>query len=72
MGKFDNLKTLKQARARIAHLCSKCGTSISPGEDYYKEHIEDRFLHDLHAKKFCVGCFEKHGESLLRGRKEPP
>lgn len=68
MGKFDHLTLLKKTKARAAHLCSKCGTDISPGEDYYKEHIQDRFLHSLRAKKFCVECFEKHGEALLKKR----
>jgi hypothetical protein len=66
MGKFDSLTILKQTKARVAHLCSKCGADISPGEHYYKEHVQDRFLHSLHAKKFCVHCFQKHGEALLK------
>ena len=63
--KFDHLTVLKKTKARAAHLCSECSADISPGEHYYKEHIQDRFLHSLHAKKFCVHCFEKHGEALL-------
>jgi hypothetical protein len=66
MGKFDSLKALKKTKARAAHLCSKCGTNIVPGEDYYKEHLQDRFLHSLHAKKFCAECFEQHGDALLK------
>jgi hypothetical protein len=66
MGKFDSLKTLKKTSARVAHLCSKCGGAISPGESYYKDHIQDRFLHALHAKKYCVACYEKHGDALLK------
>ena len=66
MGKFDSLTILKKTKGRVAHLCSECGSNISPGEHYYKEHIQDRFLHSLHAKKFCAKCFEKHGEALLK------
>jgi len=66
MGKFDSLTILKKTRARAAHLCSRCGANISSGEHYYKEHIQDRFLHSLHAKKFCMRCFEKDGEGLLK------
>ena len=65
MGKFDSLTILKKTRARVAHLCSKCDARISPGEDYHKQHVQDRFLHSLHAKKFCVDCFQEHGEGLL-------
>jgi hypothetical protein len=36
MGKFDSLTILKKTKARVAHLCSKCGASIPVGEDYYK------------------------------------
>ncbi len=65
MGKYDNLTILKKTKARAVHLCSRCGANISSGEHYYKEHLQDRFLHSLHAKNFCVGCFEIHGETLL-------
>jgi hypothetical protein len=66
MGKFDKLTELKKTRARGVHACSKCGASISAGDDYYNESIRDRFLHSLRAKKFCVDCVEKHGDALLK------
>jgi hypothetical protein len=66
MGKYDRLTMLKKTRARRAHTCSKCGDTISIDADYYNEHIQDRFLHSLHARKFCAQCFQKHGESLLK------
>jgi hypothetical protein len=66
MGKFDSLKTLKKTKAQVDHRCSKCGAEIGRGEDYYKEHLEDKFLHSLHAKKFCAQCFLKHGDALLK------
>jgi hypothetical protein len=65
MGKFDSLKTLKRTSARVAHLCSKCGGDIAPGQSYYKEHIQDKFLQSLNARKFCAQCFGQHGEALL-------
>lgn len=58
MGKYDNLKSLKKTKARNAHVCNKCVANIFPGDYYYKEHIEDRFLHTLHNKKFCLNCAE--------------
>ncbi len=66
MRKFDSLKILKKTKARVPHLCSKCGAEIFSGEHYYKEHLQDRFLHSLHAKKFCADCFQKHGDALLK------
>jgi protein-arginine kinase activator protein McsA len=66
MGKFDSLTILKKKSARVAHVCSKCGAGISPGESYGKEHIQDSFLHSLRAKRFCAQCYEKHGDALLR------
>lgn len=66
MGKFDDLKVLRKTKGRVDHVCSKCGAKIVKGADYYKEHIEDKFLHSLHAKHFCSRCFEECGEGLLR------
>ena len=53
MSKYYYLKILKKTKARIEHYCIKCGELISIGDYYYKEYIDDKFLHDLHAKKFC-------------------
>ncbi len=66
MSKYDSLKVLKRTNARVNHFCSLCGQGISKGELYFREHIADKFLHSLHARKFCVTCFEKHGERLLK------
>ena len=66
MGKYDSLTILKKTRATVADICSKCGAGIATGDDYYKEHIEDRFIHKIGATKFCAHCFQKHGESLLK------
>jgi hypothetical protein len=58
MGKYNHLKTLKQIKARAQHNCSECGREIIPGETYWKEQIQDKFLHNLHAKKYCVACHQ--------------
>lgn len=65
LGKYDHLKVLKETRARVSHVCSRCGGQISPGDTYYREHIEDKFLHTLHAKKYCGACYGQYGEELL-------
>ena len=69
MSKYNNLKVLKKTKARTQHLCSKCNKAVLPGVIYYKEHIEDKFLHSLHAKKYCSECYKKHGDDLLSSRR---
>ena len=65
MGKLNGLKILKKTKARTKHICNKCGRQIESGEIYYREHVEDKFLHSLHAKKFCNLCYEKYGVALI-------
>lgn len=65
MGKFNNLKILKKTKARTSHQCNICGKIINQGDYYYKEHIKDKFLHSLNAKKFCNECYNKFGDRLI-------
>ncbi|RZN65490.1 MAG: hypothetical protein EF806_00945 [Candidatus Methanoliparum thermophilum] len=64
-GEVQSSKNLKENKARSQHICYNCGKEILPGETYYREHIEDKFLHSLHAKIYCSSCYEKHGKDLL-------
>ena len=66
MGKYNQLKILKKTKARVSHFCSQCGKEIESVGFYYKETGRDRFLHSLHAKKFCEECYEKFGDKLIR------
>jgi len=66
MEKYNNLKFLKKTKARVNHVCSKCDQQINTGDYYYPETIKDRFLHTLHNKKFCSGCYKKYGDNLLK------
>jgi len=59
MSKYDNLRFLKQTKARKEHQCNLCGNIIKKDEVYYPEEIKDKFLHSLHRKKFCKNCYEK-------------
>jgi len=68
MSKYNSLKILKKVKARTNHICSKCGKEINPNDIYYKEHINDKFLHNLHAKKYCISCYKKYGDALLKGK----
>ena len=65
---FDSLTVLKRTKARIGHECDRCGTEIAPTRFYYKEYIENRFLHSLHGVKYCASSFEEEGEDLLNRR----
>ena len=66
MSKYNSLKILKKLKARTNHICSKCGKEINRNDIYYKEHIEDKFLYSLHAKKYCLYCYKKYGDALLK------
>lgn len=66
MSKYNQLKFLKKTKARVNHVCDKCGREIESNSYYYKEALQDKFLHSLHAKKFCAECYEKFGEILIR------
>jgi len=65
MGKYDQTKHLKKTKARTLHKCNTCNGKIDAGEYYYVETQKDKFLHSLHAKRFCFKCYEKHGDRLL-------
>jgi len=63
--KYNQFKYLKKVKARTTHQCSCCGKVIFPSEYYFMEAMQDRFLHSLHARRFCIECKEKFGNSLL-------
>jgi uncharacterized protein with PIN domain len=65
MGKYDHLTILKKTKARSYHICHKCNEEILQGDYYYREFIEDKFLHKLHSKKYCSVCYEKYGQALM-------
>lgn len=64
--KYKILTILKETKSRTFHICSKCGSDILPKEMYYVEYIEDKFLHNLNAKKFCSKCYNEYGEKLIK------
>jgi len=68
MSKYDSLKILKKVKARTNHICSKCGKEINRNDIYYKEHINDKFLHGLHAKEYCLSCYKKYSVTLLKDK----
>jgi len=61
MSKYDSLKFLKETKARIVHVCEKCGKEIKKGEVYYSESIGRVNAPGIKLKKFCYKC----GKELL-------
>jgi len=70
LGKYDHIKYLKKTKARTVHHCDRCNDLIEPDEYYYAETEKDRFLHSLHAKRFCSKCYEKDGNQLLSTKRK--
>jgi len=68
--KYDQIKYLKKTKARVAHQCHMCNGTIEPGEYYYAETEKNKFLHSLHAKRFCSRCYEEYGDQLLSIKKQ--
>lgn len=60
-------KYLKRTKARTVHQCDCCGEVIT-NEYYYRETVNDKFLQSLHARSFCVKCYEKFGNKLLTSK----
>ena len=65
MSKYENLKFLKETKARIPHTCDNCGIEINKGEVYYPESIGRVNAPGFKLRKFCKNCFETYGEKLL-------
>lgn len=63
MGQYDNLKILKQRRARTNHQCFSCGRIINSGEFYYSEELSDKYINYPHKKKFCIICHKKYANA---------
>ena len=53
MSKYNHLRILKKVKARTQHVCQKCDQEILPTENYYREHIEDKFLHSLSPRNIA-------------------
>lgn len=66
MSKYNKLKFLKKTKARVNHVCDKCGKGIEAGSFYYAEKLRDRFLNIPYSKKFCSECYKKFGDQLLQ------
>lgn len=65
MSKYNTLKFLRETRARIPHICSKCGRDINKGDIYYSESIGRVNAPGVKLRKFCYKC----GGNLLSNQK---
>lgn len=66
MSKYNTLKFLKETKARIPHICSKCGENINKGDIYYSESIGRVNALGLRLREFCYKC----GSDLLSNQKK--
>jgi len=65
MSKYNAAKFLKETKSRMSHICDSCGKEIKKGEMYYPESMGKINAIGIKLRKFCAGCFAKHGEALL-------
>lgn len=56
MSKYNALKFLRETKARVPHICSKCGRDINKGNIYYSESIGRINPPGIQLKKFCSEC----------------
>lgn len=54
-----------KTKARVNHICMKCGQQINAADFYYAESMKDKFLHSLHRKKFCIKCYEEYFKNKI-------
>lgn len=69
---YEGMQYLKETKARARHSCHHCGGDIGPGDTYFREQIDDRFLHSLHGKKYCSECYSRLGVALLNMKRRAP
>jgi hypothetical protein len=65
MSKYEALKFLKETKARIPHVCDRCGEEIEKGETYYPESTGRVKALGIRLRKFCKECYQTRGEKLL-------
>jgi len=53
----------KQIEATKFFYCDGCNETIGPGEKYYRDYDENKFLSWLNSKKICKKCYEEKEES---------
>jgi hypothetical protein len=65
MSKYDGLKYWAKVKARVPHLCQKCGASINKGDLYFKEKVD--FVNTppgLALGELCEKCGTVMGKRL--------
>ncbi len=68
MSKYDDLKFLKETKARNFRICDRCAQIIESGQIYYKESVGRVNVPGLTLRGFCVKCYQEHGEGLLKSK----
>ncbi len=67
MSKYDNLKYLKETKARKSRACDKCVREIEKDETYFKESIDRVNIIGMKLRGFCDKCFREQGDKLMTG-----
>ena len=65
MSKYDNLKFLKETKARNSRVCDKCGQIIESGQIYRKESVGKVNAPGLKLRGFCAKCYQEYGDKLI-------
>ena len=68
MSKYDNIKFLKETKARKPRICDKCGCGIESGKIYYKESIGKINVIGIKLNGFCEKCYQEQGNKLIARR----
>ena len=68
MSKYDDLKFLKETKARNSRVCDKCGQNIERGEIYYKESVGKVNAPGLILGGFCARCYQEDSDKLLTAK----
>lgn len=64
MSKYATLKILKETLARTPKNCDSCGSTINPGEIYFRETLKDSHINFI-GKKLCKACRMQNQINLL-------
>ena len=61
---------LVQRQSKYPTVCTYCSSKICADDPYYVEEGVKEHIHSLIARKFCMTCYTRYGETiLLKGKK---
>jgi hypothetical protein len=61
---------LVQRQSKYPTVCTYCSAKVNADDAYYVEEGVKEHIHSLIARKFCMNCYTRYGETiLLKGKK---